>query len=462
VIRKSIYWKLALSFMLVACTTAGLVAMFIRLTSADRLRQLIVDQQRSNVVQGVSSYYSEQGSWQGVNAVWGRLQGGSNQGVQGQRDGGPGPRGQRSSLFGLADTQGVVVVPSDPQYPIGAQLPADILHEGTPILVDGRQAGTLITARVLPAYDPAESQYLQRTNQALVLAAMAALCVALVLGVFLARTIARPLQALTQAAQDMGEGKLSQEVRVTSADEVGQLAVAFNRMSQEVARVNRLRRQMTADVAHDLRTPLTVIAGYVESMRDGVLHPTPERLALIYGEIERLQDLVGDLRTLTQADAGELPLNLETIEPAALLDRAAALFCHRAESAGVALGVETPVPLPEVLVDEARMMQVFGNLLDNALRYTPAGGAITLCGERASGGVSLTVRDTGTGIPNADLPYVFDRFYRVDKARASETGESGLGLAIVKALVESQHGTVRAESKPGQGTAIHIELPAAG
>lgn len=172
---------------------------------------------------------------------------------------------------------------------------------------------------------------MDRTNQALTLAPIVALLVALVIGILLARTLTRPLRVLTSAAHRIAEGQLDQQVPVHSKDEIGQLAEAFNRMSRAVAQANLLRRQMTADIAHDLRTPLTVIAGYIESMQEGVLQPTPARLALIYAEIERLQDLVGDLRLLSQADAGELPLLPQWVAPARLLERAAALFQHRAE-----------------------------------------------------------------------------------------------------------------------------------
>ena len=229
-----------------------------------------------------------------------------------------------------------------------------------------------------PSFNPAEDLFLQRTNQALVLAIVGALLIALTIGILLARTLTRPLQALTKAAQGIAEGNLDQQVTVTSKDEIGQLGLAFNRMSQEVARVNLLRRQMTADIAHDLRTPLTVIAGYIESMRDGVLKPTPQRLDIIYSEIERLQHLVTDLRMLSQVDAGELPLHPQKILPSQILARSAELFHHHAEQQGVTLQVEPDGLAPEIFVDEARIMQVMDNLVSNALRYTPEGGKIIL------------------------------------------------------------------------------------
>ena len=465
---RSLFWKLSLAFALVAFLTAALVALFIRLTSADRLAQLIIEQQRSSLEQTLQNYYSEHGSWGGVSQQWAELQF-QNTLPPGQNIGqNPPPQGQpppgspgRENLLGLAGAQGTVIVPVDPRYPAGSQLPVSILKTGVPIVVNGQQVGTILTAQQPPGFNPQEARYLQRTTQALIYAGLGALLVALILSFLLARTLTGPLQDLTQAAKNITRGQVDQQVRVSSSDEIGQLALAFNRMSQEVASVNQMRRQMTADIAHDLRTPLTVISGYLESMRDGVLKPTPERLALIYSEIERLQNLVGDLRMLSLADAGELSLNLQAIDPKGLLEGAASLFAYQAKQNQVAILVEAVDNLPPIHIDENRMMQVLENLISNALRYTPSGGTITLAAYKFDGSVALCVQDTGEGIPSEELPYVFNRFHRVDKSRHTESGESGLGLAIVKALVEAQGGSAAVESTSPKGTTIRLVLPEA-
>jgi signal transduction histidine kinase len=337
-------------------------------------------------------------------------------------------------------------------------LTKDVLAGGTKIELNNATAGYILQAPRISRFNPEEALFLQRTNQALLLGIFTGLLVALIMGIFLARTLTRPLRDLTQAANNIAEGHLEQEVKVTSEDEIGQLAATFNLMSQEVAKANASRRQMTADIAHDLRTPLTVIAGYIESMQEGVLQPTPERFELIYKEIERLQNLVGDLRMLTQADAGELSLQPQSIQPKAILDQAAALFQHHAERLSVTITVEIQQDLPEVRVDEARMMQVMDNLISNALRYTPEKGIVTLGAKQVDGKVEMSVRDTGSGIDPDELPFIFDRFHRADKSRHSDEGESGLGLAIVKALVESQGGTIWAESEPGKGSTFKIRF----
>ncbi|HEX9012734.1 MAG TPA: ATP-binding protein [Anaerolineaceae bacterium] len=463
---KSLYWKLTLAFVLVALVTAGLVALFIRLTNADRLTQLIQDQQRSSLQTALTSYYTTNGSWSGIEQNWQQVQTSSfppasaQGGTQTASNRPPGDHGPRS-LFGLADTQGNVLISANPNEPVGMKVSANVLKAGTPITVNGTQVGTILANNQPPGFNPQETQFLNRTNEALVYAMLGALALALLIGVLLSRALTHPLQALTRAAQSITRGQLEQQVKVNSNDELGQLAVAFNRMSQEVSRVNLLRRQMTADIAHDLRTPLTVISGYIESMRDGVLKPTPQRLSLIYSEIERLQNLVGDLRMLSMADAGELPLNPQDLSPQALLERTASLFRHQAEQQGVTIHVRAGEDLPAMRVDEARMMQVMGNLISNSLRYTPEGGKIMLSAASNGTGIEIDVEDTGSGIAEEELPYIFDRFHRADKSRHSETGESGLGLAIVKALVESHGGSVTAESAAQQGTIIHLKFPQA-
>jgi signal transduction histidine kinase len=480
--RISLLWKLVLAFMAIAITTAGSMALFIRETSASRLTSLIIDQQGTTIAESLKSYYTTNGSWSGMQREWDRIQsasfpspaapqanppsglqvdktGKTFDSNQNSNDRRPAPRDRRS-LFGLADADGLVIIqPVKGVPPPGAKTPEDVLAKGIAITVDGKKVGTLLVPTELTTFLPEEQIFFQRTNQALIFAILGATVIALLMGVVLARTLTRPLQALTQAAHNIAAGQLDQQVPVYSRDEIGQLAASFNMMSQAVANANLLRKQMTADIAHDLRTPLTVIGGYIESMRDGMLKPTADRLSLVYAEVERLQCLVGDLRMLSQVDAGELPLHPQLIDPYSILERAAATFHHSASQKGVTLRAEPGETLPEIRVDEARMLQVFDNLLSNSLRYTEKGDKILLSDRLENGQVVLTVRDTGSGIEEQELPYIFDRFRRADKSRHTDNGESGLGLAIVKALVEAQGGRVSVESKVGEGTSIHIRLP---
>ncbi len=212
------------------------------------------------------------------------------------------------------------------------------------------------------------------------------------------------------------------------------------------------------DIAHDLRTPLTVISGYVESLRDGVLAPTTERFDTIYREVQHLQTLVEDLRTLSLADAGELRLNREPVSSRDLLESVAATFSHKAESRRIALRVNCAEDISDINVDIARMNEVFGNLVSNALRYTSEGGTITLSAQQDAGRVRLAVADDGAGIAPEALPHIFERFYRADTSRTDNAGESGLGLAIARSIVVAHGGTLEATSALGLGATFTMTL----
>ncbi len=462
----TLHLKFTLAFLLVAFTTAGLVGLFIHLTSADRFAQLVVSQQRSDLETILSDFYTSNGSWQGIGDYW--------QELISQSQHGPGPSNRtnqqpfnqrppifvdRLSLFALANSSGTIIVAAHPDFSLGTQLTPAQIKSGTAISVNGTRVGTIVTEKLPTPLSPEETQFLTRTNQALLLGGIGAILVALLVGVILAQQLTQPLKELTDAAGKIAQGDLEQKVEVRSRDEIGQLAHSFNQMSQEVARANLMRRQMTADIAHDLRTPMTVISGYIEAMRDQILAPTPERLTLIYNEIEQLQRLVDDLRVLSQVDAGELPLNRQWLTPEYILERAAALYQDLAKNKGITLAVQTEGQLPQLYVDESRLLQVFGNLLSNSFRYTPAGGQITLSAALKGNVVRMAVSDTGSGIDPQDLPHIFDRLYRSDTSRETNHGESGLGLAIAKAFVEAHGGKIGAELKVDQGSTVWMELP---
>ncbi|MCA9911864.1 MAG: HAMP domain-containing histidine kinase, partial [Anaerolineae bacterium] len=219
--------------------------------------------------------------------------------------------------------------------------------------------------------------------------------------------------------------------------------------------------QMTADIAHDLRTPLGVISGYLEALRDGTLSGTQERFDTLYTEAQLLQRLVDDLRTLSLADAGELSLGCETIHVSGFLQDIERFYASSAEAEGISLQTEIAPALPTMDADRARLGQILANLISNAIRHTPQGGSITLGAVQQGEQVRLFVRDTGEGIEQEKLAQIFDRFYRVDESRThtQEDGQTGLGLAITKALVEAHGGSIQAQSQPGQGTTMWITLP---
>jgi signal transduction histidine kinase len=283
--------------------------------------------------------------------------------------------------------------------------------------------------------------------------------VAVGLTLFFARGILQPVGALTLAAQRMERGDLSQRVRVSSRDEIGQLASAFNAMADGLARTDQLRRAMVTDVAHELRTPLTNLRGYLEAVRDGVAEPRREVIDSLYEEAMLLSHLVDDLQDLTLSEAGQLTLHREPISPEAVLTVAAQAVQPRADEKRISLQVEATSDLPMVEADPQRLGQILRNLLANSLTHTPDGGAIRMAASRTGDEVAIEVQDTGSGIEPQHLPNVFERFYRADPSRTRATGGTGIGLAVVKHLVEAHGGAVAVTSAPGQGSLFRFTLP---
>ncbi|MFF7253872.1 sensor histidine kinase [Streptomyces microflavus] len=300
------------------------------------------------------------------------------------------------------------------------------------------------------------------------IAGAAALVLALTVGasVLAGARLVRPLHALTGAAQRMRDGEEHASVPVRGDDEIGRLAAAFNDMSAHRARLEEQRKAMVSDVAHELRTPLSNIRGWLEAAQDGLADPDPAFVDSLLEEAVQLQHIIDDLQDLAAADAGVLRLHPEPVPVEELLSQVAAAHQARAETAGVTLTVVAGAA-PVLHADPVRLRQAVGNLVSNAVRHTPAGGKVTLraYGEGPGSGpgpevVAIEVADTGTGIPAADLPYVFDRFWRAEKSRSRRTGGSGLGLAIVRKLAEAHGGTAGATSTEGKGSAFTLRLPA--
>jgi two-component system, OmpR family, sensor histidine kinase BaeS len=268
------------------------------------------------------------------------------------------------------------------------------------------------------------------------------------------RSLSIPLDDLLEAADRIAEGDYSVRVPESGPHRVRPLARAFNNMAARLHGADEQRRSLLADVTHELRTPLTVVQGNLEGMLDGVYPADEATLRSLLEETRLLSRLVEDLRTLALAESGALQLKKEPTELGILIRDALAVFQSQADAVSVSLFVEGASNLPVMELDPGRIRQVLSNLVANALRYTPAGGAVTLHGGREENSVWLEVHDSGPGIPAEDLPHIFERFHR-----STDSGGMGLGLAIAKHLVEAHAGTITAASTPGQGTTIHIELP---
>jgi len=449
--------KLVLAFLAVSIVGALLAVVFARWMTIQEFNQLVTEQAQTDFIQQSEDYYRINGSWQGV-ALHFRESPRPPYLQQPRPPEGTAPF-QPAFAFTLVGQNRIVVVPGG-IYKMREHIPAEILAQGEPVEVDGFTVGTVIASGEPPELSNRETDYLDRTNLALLYAAGGAALLALLLGIFLSRGLTKPLRELTDSTRLLAQGQLGQQVDVHSQDEIGELGSAFNQMSSDLKSLVDQRQQMTADIAHDLRTPLTVIDGYIEAMQDSVLEATPERLETIHKEVQHLKRLVADLRTLSLAEAGQLSLNPVGVAPQELLAQVEAAYRLAAEQKGVALTLLDSEDGFDIKVDPDRMMQVLSNLLDNALRHTPAGGSIQMKVEQVEGWVDLTVLDSGEGISDEALPYIFDRFYRADDARQEGVGESGLGLAIASSIVAMHGGELKAYSDgTGRGSTFTVRLP---
>ena len=443
---RTLTLKLTLGFLLVGIIGAVLVAVITGQRTQQAFDRFVNNREQQEIADLLADYYERTGGWDGL----GRFMDNSRR------------LRQQTPRMTVVDSERRIVFGGG-QGNNGRLYPQN-LPNGLPIEVDGQQVGMVVIAGGIPLpannnrFSP-EVSFLRTVTTSAILSAIIAGVMALVLGGLLARTLIRPLQELTSATQIMAAGQLGHQVQVRSQDEIGQLATSFNQMSSDLAQASQTRKQMTADIAHDLRTPLTILRGYTEGLKDGTLDGSPHLYDIMYEEVALLQHLVEDLRTLSLADAGELSLNIRAVDPKALLERTGLAYVMGAEQRGLELRIEATNDMPSVMVDADRMTQVFNNLVSNALRFTTQ-GEIVLAATAVNQQVQFEVRDTGMGISAAELSHIFDRFYRADESRQRVgDGSSGLGLAIAKAIVEAHDGEITAVSTPNQGTTFTITLP---
>ncbi|MBE7556450.1 MAG: HAMP domain-containing protein [Anaerolineales bacterium] len=492
---NKLWVRLALAFgavTIIGILVAGLLAnrqvnvQFRRFVARDQIVN-------SPLVTSLADYYVQNGSWAGVETLFddmGRPEGmmmGHGQGMM--------RRGMPQLILADASTQVVFAQGGSRR---GTPLTPAELAEAVPIELEGQTVGYVLIS--VPGQadlsGPAQA-FLRQFNVSLWQAGLVAGGLGVLLGLAIARGLSAPLGRLALAARRISQGDLSQRVPVSGSAEVAGLARAFNEMAAGLQQAETLRRSMVADIAHELRTPLTVMQGNLQAILDDVYPMEKAEIAAVYDETLILSRLIGDLRELAQAEAGQLSLNLQPVELAPLIERAASLFEELARDKKVKLTVALPASLPSVWADSDRVRQVLHNLLANALRHTPEGGEIGIVVEESQwsenspllplrqaqdivrtfappqgeggrrsavgGQLRVTVADTGPGIPAEDLPHIFNRFWRGDRARSREQGGSGLGLAIARQLVEAQGGHIGVESDgvPGHGSRFWFTLPVA-
>jgi signal transduction histidine kinase len=447
-VTHRLWFRFVAAFMVVIVVTVGAVYVFVSQNIAaliEDFQETTQEFQFDQMQTILASHYYVRRGWEGVQSV-----------VEDQ-----------SSVLGrhiiVTDVEGMVIADSQ-----GERL-GEVYNgasQGRPLttLWEGERVGTLYLEP-----DPAVEPYLPTLqgligsmNRFLLIGGLLAIGLALVLTFLLSRRVSSPIQALATAAGQLGRGDLSRRVEVREKGEIGELARAFNSMATNLEQAEQLRRNLVADVAHELRTPLSNIQGYLEAIRDRVMKPDTAAISTLSEEAALLARLVDELQELSLAEAGELKLVYQAEDLVALVRQTAAPWESQAAAKGITLSLDLPDSLPPVNVDWQRISQVLHNLLENAVVHTCRGGRITISLARKGEWVEVSVVDTGEGIPAQDLPNVFERFYRVDKSRARATGGSGLGLTIAKRLVEAHGGRIEAQSTLGKGSRFLFTLPIAG
>ena len=439
----SLRFRLLVAFTLVIMVAVGAVYFFVHQTTGGEIRRY---GERSELARlgrvgfELNRYYREQGGWEGIQPYveqWGSLYG-------------------RRII--LTDSSGVVVADSQGEL-IGAQYITDT--PGRPLSPPWEESvsGTLYISPGQSADFPSPRGLSQAISRFLIWGALLAVAIALLFTFFLSRRISAPVKTLALAARRLGQGDLSQRVQFKDKGEMGEMAEAFNSMASDLERAEQLRRNMVADAAHELRTPLSNIRGYLEAIRDGIKKPDADTIRSLGEEATLLSRLVDELQELSLAEAGELKLDCQMEDINRLIKETLAAIQTQAKAKEISVAIDLAEDIPAVNADSQRIRQVLRNLLDNAMAHTAKRGTITVTARKQHNYVKVSIIDTGDGIPAEDLPNVFERFYRVDKSRTRASGGSGLGLTIAKRLIEAHGGIIEAQSELGKGSRFTFTLP---
>ncbi len=465
-IRNSLFFRLMGAFALVILAGVVVVTFIANQTTTNEFQQYMFRGQMvrlGDLAGELANYYRARGSWEGVNNVLrdvstSMMGGAPNNGAI--MSGMMGGMGVSSGGLWLADTRGSIIGSSDNSR-VGETITPAERADATPIQVNGQTVGLLIADPQMMhgITDNAAQEFLARVNRSILLAASAAALIALVLGFLLFRQITAPLNSLASASEKIAAGDLSARSPVRGDDEIARVGRSFNAMADNLARSETARRNMLADIAHELRNPIGVIQSHLEAMQDGVFPLDQSQVDSLHEETLLLSRLVGDLRELALADAGQLALQRAPTDLCALIERVVNAFQAQANEREITLTASVPENIPPLNIDAQRIEQVLRNLLSNALRHTASNGTITVTLTHEKNFARVEVRDTGTGIAPDALPYVFERFWRGDKSRSRSQGSTGLGLAIAKQLVEAHGGQIGVESNVGKGTTFWFTLP---
>ena len=460
----SLRTRLLLYFSIIVVVVVLVLVLFINQDSSRQVQDYMLRgglYGYSDIVRRAEGYYQLHGTWEGIETIASdfKLTNIVNPTNMGHSpNGGP----MRSGKFSITD-ESLVVVWSSAGEEVGSILDESFLGNAITLSIPQKnQIGYLIVSNTPVVQENEVSPLIEKLRTAVLRSGLIAGVLALVLAILLANQLIKPVRLLTQAADSLAKGALSTRVRVTGKDEIAQLGTSFNEMAENLESAEARKKALTADIAHELRSPLAVQKAQLEAMQDGIVPITQENLQTVVDQTNFLTRLVDDLRTLALVDAGELPLEMEQVDLPALISHVVERFKPQADSQKIGLMFAKSSDHDEIFVkaDPDRMTQILGNLIANALHHTPDGGKISISVQKKNKMIAVSVRDTGCGIPEGDLAHLFERFYRGDKSRnRQDSGSTGLGLSIARNLARVHGGELTAENAEGGGALFILTLP---
>lgn len=448
--------RLIISFLLIVIVSIVSMTIIAQINTAREIRVYMFSGSgpaRQELIEALTEYYKANQSWQGVD----RLLGQAGRGMHGNSN----MMARWEERLRLLDDKGEILFDSE-NLVTGEQITQDELFVSVPIIINNQTVGYLLPERNKIFTQSDEEFLIKRIKHAAIISGLITAVISLVMLSFLTYRLLKPVHELTRATEHIAQGDLSQRVPVRGNDELAALGRAFNRMADSLENAEKNRRIMTADIAHELRNPLAVQRANLEAMQDGIYELSPENIKPIIEQNLLLTRLVEDLRTLAQADTGKLELIRVESDFSALVKKNLERFQSQADQKQISMQLSGGESCPVVFLDPQRIEQILGNILSNALRYTPPSGKIDLSISCSPENVKLEIHDGGPGIPEEALPHMFQRFYRPDRARSRSEGGSGLGLAIARKIAEAHGGTLFIANHPQGGALVTLTLPISG
>jgi signal transduction histidine kinase len=462
---RSISLKIILVLIVVSLVGALFTTFFIQIRTRDAFDSYVKTQEQLALAELLTTHYEEYSSWEN-SAVYfqdfyrNRIPGFPGGGGQGKNPNKPGDN-VSPPPFVLTKPDGIVLagLTNHSGYLIGDKIPEKDLQLSIPLEIDGTVEGLLVSVPASPNRNTMQQSFLGTVQRGLIFSSFVTLLIALVLGGILITSFTRPIRKLAEGTEKIANGELGYQVQIESHDELGKLATSFNDMSADLQKADQLRKQMTADIAHDLRSPLSILHGYTEALSEGKMVANQEIFQSMHGQTRHLNYLIEDLRTLSLLDSDEINFQQEAIDPNRILTQIQTAFLPLVGRKDINLSLDLEENLPRVTLDPDRLTQILGNLINNAIQVLHSGGNIWLKTRRVEENLVFEVEDDGPGIAEEDLTLIFNRHYKIDPSRGQDQGSSGLGLAIAKKLVEVQGGKIMATSQKGQGTSFQVTFP---